>query len=322
MPASQYLSGKKLTMAIYFHWEQATRQLWRSAFERSGAGSDIRDEENLGNPDDIEFAVVWAPPEGRLRQFSNLKYIFSIGAGVTHITSDATAPLHVPIVRLQDPMLVLDMSCHVIHWVLHFHRYYYQYRLYQSEKKWHRHRYPENTQRRVSVLGLGQTGLDVCYRVRALDFTVTGWSQSPKKLEGVNCLHGDEAFYDVLAASDILVNLLPLTARTTDLINAESISQLPDGAFIINCSRGGTVVDADLLSALDSGKIEAVALDVFREEPLPSNDPYWTHPKVSITPHAAAPSNERSAAAFIAGHIKGAIDGKTPSPIVDLQRGY
>jgi len=309
-------------MAIYFHWEQATRDLWHAAFESAGAGTDIRDETNLGNLDDIEYAVVWAPPEGRLSEMANLKYIFSIGAGVTHITTDPDAPLHIPIVRLQDPMLVLDMSCHVIHWVIHYHRYYYQYRLYQAQKKWHRHRYPENSQRRVSVLGLGQTGLDVCKRLNELEFSVTGWSQSPKTLDGVNCLAGDDAFVDVLAAADILVNLLPLTARTTDLINAESIGHMPDGAFLINCSRGGTIVDADLLAALNSGKLEAAALDVFREEPLPENDPYWSHPKVSVTPHAAAPSNERSAAAFIAGHIKGAASGNTPSPIVDLERGY
>ncbi|MCL4676751.1 MAG: glyoxylate/hydroxypyruvate reductase A, partial [Pararhodobacter sp.] len=102
----------------------------------------------------------------------------------------------------------------------------------------------------------------------------------------------------------------------------DTLGQMPDGAFFINCSRGGTVVDADLLAALDSGKIEAAALDVFREEPLPASDPYWSHPKVSVTPHAAAPSNERSAARFIADHIRRAMDGGEPWPIVDQQRGY
>lgn len=309
-------------MAIYFHWDQATEDLWRGAFDDAGAGCDLRREGALGNPDDVEFAVVWAPPKGRLGGFRNLKYIFSIGAGVTHITLDPDAPLHVPIVRLQDDMLVLDMSCHVIHWVLHFHRYYNRYKLYEAEKKWQRHRYPDNSERRVAVLGLGQTGLDACNRLRDLDFDVTGWSRSPKEIDGVTCLHGEEAFPQVLQRADILVNLLPLTPGTTDLINAETLAQMPDGAFIINCSRGGTITDADLLAALDSGKIEAAALDVFREEPLPQEDPYWSHPKVSVTPHAAAPSNEKSAARFIAGHIRRVLDGGEPWPIVDLERGY
>lgn len=309
-------------MAIYFHWDQATDDLWHQAFEDAGAGSDIRGETALGNPDDIEFAVVWAPPNGRLTGFRNLKYIFSIGAGVTHITLDPNAPLHVPIVRLQDDMLVLDMSCHIIHWVLHFHRFYSRYKLYEAEKKWLRHLYPENSERRVSVLGLGQTGLDACRRLRDLGFDVTGWSRSAKEIEGVTCLHGDATLPQVLERADILVNLLPLTPETTDLINAETLARMPLGAFFINCSRGTTVTDADLLAALDSGKIEAAALDVFREEPLPPDDPYWSHPKVSVTPHAAAPSNERSAARFIAGHIRRVLDGGEPWPIVDLERGY
>lgn len=309
-------------MVIYFHWDQASDDVWSTAFESVDARADIRREGTIGNPDDVEFAVVWAPPAGRLAQFPNLKYIFSIGAGVTHITLDPDAPLHVPIVRLQDDMLMLDMSCHVIHWALHFHRFYYRYKLYEADKKWLRHAYPENRNKRIAVLGLGQTGLDACRRLHDLDFDVTGWSRSPKTIDGVTCLHGDDTFNDVLERADILVNLLPLTPATTDLINAETIARMPDGAFIINCSRGGTIVDADLLAALDSGKIEAAALDVFREEPLPANDPYWTHPKVSVTPHAAAPSNEGSAARFIADHIKRVLDGGEPWPIVDLERGY
>lgn len=309
-------------MAIYFHWDQATDSVWQKAFTNAGSGNDLRYESNLGDLDEIEYAVVWAPPRGRLSQFPNLKYIFSIGAGVTHITLDPDAPLKVPIVRLQDDMLVLDMSCHVIHWALHFHRYYNRYKIYEAEKKWQRHLYPENRERKIAILGLGQTGLDACRRLRDLDFSVIGWSNSPKDIEGVSCFSGQDTFTTVLQQADILVNLLPLTPKTTDLINEESIAQMPDGAFIINCSRGGTIVDADLLAALDNGKIEAAALDVFREEPLPADNPYWNHPKVSVTPHAAAPSNERSAANFIAEHIRRVNDGGEPWPIVDLNRGY
>ena len=309
-------------MAIYFHWDQATNDLWDAAFSAAGAGTDIRREGSIGTLEDVEFAVVWAPPAGRLKEFPNLKYIFSIGAGVTHITLDPDTSMNVPIVRLQDDMLVLDMVSHITHWVLHFHRYYNRYKLYEAEKKWLRHRYPENNERRVAVLGLGQTGRATCERLRGFDFDVVGWSRSPKEIEGVTCLNGDDAFPELLARADILVNLLPLTPATTDLINAQTLLQLPDGAFLINCGRGGTVVDADLIAALDAGKIEAAALDVFRDEPLAADSPYWSHPAVSVTPHAAAPTNERSAARFIANQIRLAQDGGTPAPIVDHQRGY
>ncbi|WP_166416399.1 2-hydroxyacid dehydrogenase [Cochlodiniinecator piscidefendens] len=309
-------------MAIYFHWEQSTADIWQDAFGTALSHVDLRTEQALGDPKDVQFAVVWAPPKGRLKQFPNLKYIFSIGAGVTHITDDPDTPLHVPIVRLQDDMLVQDMSCHILHWVLHFHRFYDLYKRQQAEKVWKRHLYRDNQERNVVILGLGQTGLDACQRLSDLGFKVTGWSKSQKSLTGVDCLHGEGSLRHALSRASILVNLLPLTPETTDLINKETIEMMPDGAFVINCSRGATIVDDDLRQALNTGKIEAAALDVFRDEPLPQNEWYWTHPKVNVTPHAAAPSNERSAAQFIASHIHRALNGEKPWPIVDLQRGY
>ena len=309
-------------MAILFHWDGATPKLWRDAFESAGCGTDIRTFDAPGDHADIDFAVVWAPPTGKLKAIPNLKYIFSIGAGVTHVTLDPDWPAHVPIVRLQDQMLVLDMSCHIIHWVLHFHRFYARYARQQAAARWQRHRYPENAERRVSILGLGQTGQDACIRLRDLGFPITGWARSPKSIEGVRCLAGDAAFATVVSEADILVNLLPLTDATTDILDTSVFDQMPEGSFIINCGRGSSVNDVDLLAALDGGRIEGAALDVFREEPLPKDSPFWDHPGISVTPHAAAPTNERSAAEFIAAQIRLAMDGGTPAPIVDLERGY
>ncbi len=309
-------------MAILFHWEGATPELWHEAFDRAGCATSIRGIDDPGDPSDIDHAVVWAPPAGKLKTFPNLKYIYSIGAGVTHITLDPEWPSHVPIVRVQDRLLVLDMSCHIIHWVLHFHRHYARYIRQQRDRLWHRHRYPENAERRVSVLGLGQTGQDACIRLRDLGFPVTGWARSPKDIDGVRCLAGDASFDIVVCEADILVNLLPLTDATANILNADVFARMPSGSFVINCGRGTSIDDAALLAALDSGQLQGAALDVFREEPLPEESPYWTHSAVYITPHAAAPTNERSAAEFIATQIRLAMDGGTPSPIVDLERGY
>ena len=240
-------------MAIYFHWVQASLGLWKNAFEEAGSGTDIRTEAAVGDSDEIEFAVVWAPPPGRLRTFRNLRYIFSIGAGVTHITTDPQAPLHVPIVRLLDDNLVLDMACHVIHWVLHYHRHYHRYRIYQTARKWLRHRYPENQSRNVVVLGLGQTGTAVCRHLGQLGFKLSGWSRTPKELDGIDCVHGDQALPELLGRAEILVNLLPLTPSTSNLINARMIDLMPDGAFLINCGRGGTVADADIAGRVQGG---------------------------------------------------------------------
>lgn len=309
-------------MSIYFHWEGCSPDVLASALKQEGITAPIWVEGSDYDPEQVEFAVVWAAPERRLADFVNLKYVFSIGAGVTHITDDPTFDTTIPIVRLQDDMLVLDMSCHILHWVLHFHRHYAHYRHDQAAKTWQRLQYPDNAERRIAVLGLGQTGLDACARLRDLGFDVTGWSRSAKELEGVTCLAGDAAFDQVLGKADILVNLLPLTPETTDILDAAAFAKMPDGAFVINCSRGASIVDADLLAALKDGKLAAAALDVFRSEPLPHDSPYWTHPDVYVTPHAAAPTNERSAARFFAKNIRAVLDGGTPTPIVDLKRGY
>lgn len=309
-------------MTILFHWPEGNVDLWRRSFAEIVGPVRVETVETAGRAGDVEYAVVWAPPFGLLKTFPNLRAIFSIGAGVTHITDDPELPAHVPVVRLSDDMLVLDMSAHVIHWVLHFHRFYYRYRAYQAEELWRRHRYPDNAGRTVGILGLGRTGTDAAARLRGLEFPVLGWSRTAKSVDGMECRHGLPGLGEVLARSDILVNLLPLTSETADLLNAERFALMPDGSFLINPSRGGTIVDEDLIAALDSGKLEAAALDVFREEPLPPGHPFWRHPKVHVTPHAAAASNERSAARFIARNIRTMLDGGQPSPIVDRKRGY
>ena len=309
-------------MAIFFHWSEARPDIWFDALVSAGIEPDLRFADAIGDPQDIDFAVVWAPQPGVLKSFESLRYIFSIGAGITHITLDPDFPHNVPIVRLQDRLLVLDMSCHIIHWVLHFHRHYARYARYQAERKWLRHRYPENARRRISVLGLGQTGQDACRRLCDLGFAVTGWARSEKTIEGVRCLAGEAAFDRAVDEADILVNLLPLTDATTNVLDASALSRMPGGSFLINCGRGSSIDDDALLTALDSGRVEAVALDVFREEPLPADSPYWDHPAVSVTPHAAAPTNEHSAAEFIAQQIRKCLDGGVPAPIVDLDRGY
>ncbi|SHI59682.1 glyoxylate/hydroxypyruvate reductase A [Shimia gijangensis] len=309
-------------MAIYFHWTGSSIDLWQSVLQEMGIESPFYTSDQTFDPAEIEYAIAWAPPAGQLSRFDNLRYVFSVGAGVTHITEDPTFNPEIPVVRLQDDMLVQDMSGHILHWALHFHRHYHRYAQYQRQKKWLRHGYPENSERRIAILGLGQTGLDACVRLRDLGFSVTGWSQSPKTLDGVTCLHGDAALQTVVSGADILVNLLPLTPKTTDLLNKAVFDKMPAGGFVINCSRGASITDEDLIAALDSGHLEAAALDVFRTEPLPEDSPYWMRPDVHVTPHAAAPTNEKSAARFILGNIRKVLDGGIPAPIVDLSRGY
>jgi glyoxylate/hydroxypyruvate reductase A len=179
-----------------------------------------------------------------------------------------------------------------------------------------------NQRRRVAVLGLGQIGAVTAQALAALGFPVTGWSRSPKSLEGIDCRAGIAALDEVLSGADILVNILPGTAALTDLLDYERLRRLPEGAFVINLGRGEAIVDADLIRLLDENRIAGAALDVFRVEPLAEDDPYWSHPRVHVTPHAAGPSTNDWAPRHVAENIRRIESGEAPRPVVDRRRGY
>ena len=259
---------------------------------------------------------------GDLLNYPSLKAILSLGAGVEHVLRDPDLPEGVPIVRLVDDMLSQDMSLHVVHWVVHFHRNYHVYAGDQGDKRWQRLRFPDTAERRVGILGMGELGGEAARRVRDLGFAVAGWSRTPKTIEGVESFHGPDDLMPFLRRTDILASLLPLTPATENLMDADKFAAMPEGAFLISLSRGAIFVDEDLLAALDSGHIAGAALDVFRTEPLPPDDPFWSHPKVWVTPHAAGPTNDRSAARKMAENINRVLAGGAPHPILDLEQHY
>ena len=309
-------------MAILFSYAGGDADFWRRQMGEYVPGQEFRVFPDTGDPSDIEFAMVWLHPEGDLRNYPNLKAILSLGAGVEHVLRDPDLPEGIPIVRLVDDMMSQDMSLHVVHWVIHFHRSYHVYAKDQGDKRWQRLRFPDTRERRVGILGMGELGGEAARRVRDLGFAVAGWSHTPKTIEGVESFHGDDGLMPFLRRTDILASLLPLTPATENLLDGEKFAAMPEGAYLINLSRGAIVVDKDLLAALDSGQIAGAALDVFRTEPLPSDDPYWSHPKVSVTPHAAGPTNDRSAARKMAENINRVLAGEAPHPVLDMERRY
>jgi glyoxylate/hydroxypyruvate reductase A len=177
-------------------------------------------------------------------------------------------------------------------------------------------------ERRVGVMGLGVLGTDSAQALAALRFDVAGWSRSPKQIDGVACFAGLGQLGDFLARTEILVCLLPLTASTRGILNAETFARLPQDAVVINAARGGHLVEPDLLAALDQGQIAAATLDVFETEPLPLDHPFWTHPRVTVTPHVAAATHARSAAASVVAQIDRYERGLPLEHVVDIQRGY
>ena len=271
---------------------------------------------------DVDIALVWRPAPGVLKKFPGLKAIINLGAGVDYIVADQTWPREVPLVRMVDPALTRHMSEFVIHRVLHFHRKFHIYEDMQRRHEWKELRQEDTLERRVGILGLGELGGDAAHHLINLGFKVAGWSRSKKELPGVESFYGDDQLPAFLARTEILVCLLPLTPHTEGLINATTLAQLPKGAFVINAARGGHIVESDLLAALDSGHIEAAALDVFGTEPLPDLSPIWDHPKVMLTPHIASLSVPTSAAAEIAENIRRLRRGEPPRDLVELDVGY
>ena len=275
-----------------------------------------------GDPREIEFALVWGPPRGALRRFPNLKAIFSIGAGIDHLASDPELPEHVPVVRMVDPGLTAGMTEFVLLSVLYHHRFMLDYAAQQRAKDWREIAQVPAGRRRIGVMGLGVLGGAAAAALAHLGFAVAGWSRSPKRQPGIAAFHGAEGWLPFLARSDILVCMLPLTAETEGILNARAFAALPRGAAVINVARGGHVVEADLLAALDSGQIGGATLDVFRDEPLPLESRFWSHPRVVLTPHIASMTTPDSAAKAVVDNIRRLRAGQPLEHVVDPRRGY
>jgi glyoxylate/hydroxypyruvate reductase A len=268
---------------------------------------------------DIDIALVGKPPAGTFARLPNLKLVQSLWMGVEKLLADPELPAQVPLARMVDPGMVAAMSETVLAHVLDWHRHFWHYRQRQAAKVWKHRRQYMAQDRTVGILGLGELGGDAARKLLALGFNVCGWSRRPKSLEGVHC---STDFDDVLARSDAVVCLLPLTAQTKDILNRSSMAKIRAGGCVINVARGAHVVVPDLLAALDSRHLARAYLDVFDEEPLPADSPLWTHPGVTVTPHIAALTEPRTALATIVENVERVRRGEAALHLVDRAAGY
>jgi len=310
-------------VALLFSSKTDDAERWRNALAAELPDLEFRVwPDAVGEPADIEYALAWGPKRGAFKAFPKLKAIFSLGAGVDHLTGDTDLPAGVPVVRMVDPALTQGMAEYVLYWVLHYHRRFGDYRRYGRKGKWKQLPQVGPKQRRVGIMGLGIIGGEAARRLKALDFDVAGWTRSHKNVPGVPCFDGKLGLKDFLARSEIVVCMLPLTAETAGILNAQAFAQMPKGAVVVNVARGGHVVDDDLIAALDSGHLKAAVLDVFHAEPLPPEHPFWKHPKIKVTPHVASLTVPETAAKSVAANIRRMRKGEPPEPIVDPAKGY
>ena len=309
-------------MALLFKFDIDCGDSWRRALLELDPGLDLREWPEVGDPADIDYALVWQPPPGELKKLPNLKVIFSIFAGIDHLSSDPELPAGVPVVRMVEPGLTAGMTEFVLMSVLYHHRFMLDYAAQARARVWRQIDQVPAWERRVGIMGLGVLGGDAAEKLAALRFDVAGWSGSPKDLPGVTSFHGAEGFLPFLNRSDILVCLLPMTPETTDILDARAFAALPRGASLISVGRGPQVVEADLLAALESGQLNGATLDVFRDEPLPADSPFWDHPRVVAVPHIASLTFARGACEFTIDNIRRFEAGQPLLHVVDLDRGY
>jgi glyoxylate/hydroxypyruvate reductase len=269
------------------------------------------------------YAIVWKPPKELFELNAQLKGAINYGAGVDAILSMDSVPLHIPIIRLEDAGMAQQMAEYALYGVIHHHRHMQEYAAQQRERVWMQHEDRANLQRAVvGVMGLGEMGGHVARKIAAFGYEVRGWSKSKRAIEGVKCFAGSDQFHEFLSGTNVLVCMLPLTEETRGVIKAQTLAKLPRGSFLVNAGRGAHMVEADVLAALDRGQLAGALLDVFATEPLPEDNPLWSHPNVIVTPHIAATTPIRDACAQIVDKIERMERGELVSGIVDRNIGY
>ena len=270
----------------------------------------------------VDVALAANPPWGELATFPNLRFVQSLWAGVDGLLRDPDLPGNITLARLVDPAMAQSMAEGAIAAVLYLHRQFPAYLRQQANRTWRQLPQPISAHCRVGVLGFGKMGEPVARGLAALGFPVSAWGLRPRTETTVTYSWGAEGLERMLAQTQILINLLPLTAVTTGILNAELFNCLPAGAALINLGRGGHLQDEDLLEALRTRHLSHAVLDVFHNEPLPGEHPFWSHPQVTVLPHVAATTDPESAAPIAVQNITAFRAGRPLTGLVSLSHGY
>ena len=294
---------------------------WARLFAQKAPELPFRLWPDIGDPAAVRYLAAWTPPDDLAQRFPNLDILFSVGAGVDQFDVSRLPP-DLPVVRMVEPGIVDGMVEYVTLATLALHRDLIDYIAQQRARVWEPIRLRPAAGRRVGVLGLGLLGTAVIEKLRGFGFDCAGWSRSPRALDGVRCFAGAGALPDFLARTDILVCLLPLTDMTRGILNRELFARLPKGAALVNAGRGGHLVEADLITALDSGHLSAAVLDVAEAEPPAPDHPFWTHPRILLTPHVASMTQPDTAVSVVLDNIRRHQSGEPLRGLVDRARGY
>ena len=315
-------------MTLLLHLGDFNERRWADSFAAALPGRRVVTRADQYDPGEIEYIFIWKPKPDAFVGLKNLKAILSLGAGVDALLRNPSRPTDVPISRFMDDDLTQRMSDYVVAQVTMHQRLFTRFKRDQQAKRW-KQLYPAPAwDATVGIMGLGSLGTDAIRHLKVFGYKLRGWSRTSKAIDGVETFAGPEQFEAFLTGTDILVNLLPLTAETQGILNYETFSKLKrggidgEGPVVINAARGGHQKEADLVRALTDGTLKAASLDVFEVEPLPVDSPLWEMDNVYITPHIAAASSERTGVAYFSqAIIEHEAGGPLPN-VVDLSRGY
>lgn len=273
-------------------------------------------------PAACDYAVIWAPSPALLEQLAQVKAVFLMGAGVDSVLKHGDALPQAPIVRVGDAGMADQMAEYVSYAVLRYFRQIPQYEAFERERTWRPLPHPDRESFTVGVMGTGKLGMRVVEALRHFGFPVRIWSRTAKDVPGVECFAGMEQLEPFLRGTRALACLLPLTPETTGLFDSRRLQQLPQGAFVINVSRGAIFVEQDLLSLVQREHIAGAMLDVFEEEPMGADHPFWSEPRISVTPHISGRTIVRETTRQIVRKIDALEQGQPVDDVVDRNRGY
>jgi glyoxylate/hydroxypyruvate reductase A len=309
-------------MAIVLIRQDGKLDLWKNAILLQYPDLPVFHYREPHPVEEITMAIVWKHPKGSLTKYPNLECIASFGAGVDFIFEDTSRPHKVDITRVIDPALAADMSEYVVGAILGYLKNMDLYRQDQQKKAWCPKTYTRISDHTVGIMGAGTLGLNLANFLLPMGFKVVGWSRHSKEKACIKVFHGESGKTDFLSQTTILVCLLPLTDATLGILNNETLSLLPAGAYLINVARGGHLAEEELIPLIDSGQLSGACLDVFQQEPLPKEHPFWAHPNIKITPHVASVSDPASVVPQLVENYKRLLRKEPLLHLVDPKRGY
>ncbi|WP_157217940.1 2-hydroxyacid dehydrogenase [Flavisphingomonas formosensis] len=307
-------------MSILYRSDEARGPAWATYFAEHAPDLDFRVWPDAGDLTDVEYLIAWQAPPELLASLPRLKVLFSSGAGVDHVDF-SKIPDHIPIVRMVEPGIINGMVEYVSLAVLALHRDFFDYIETRPKRIWNPLEVPPASARTIGVMGMGVLGQAVLARLATYGFDLRGWNRSPRRMEQVDSYAGADQLQPFLAGCDMLVCLLPLTETTRGILDRRLFAALPKGAALINVGRGGHLVDEDLIEALDACHLSRAILDVAEPEPLHHEHPFWTHPRIFLTPHVASMTQPETAAPILLENIRRHQRGEALE-VIDRSRGY